>query len=94
MIKQYIPTQAEQNDLIKTTDACVDYVFDQGAKFIQRHHLPQEVAGSLPISVALTILNSLLDTTHKEHQESFKHMIMANIENMFLRAESQKSLLH
>ena len=94
MTTQYVPTQIEKKDLIKTTDACVSYVFDQGSQFIKRHHLPQEIGGSLPISVALTIVNSILDATHKEHQESFKNMLIAHIENMFLHAGDHQSQLH
>jgi hypothetical protein len=94
MDRQDTPTQGEQNDLMKTTDTCVSYVFDQGAQFIIRNHLPGNIAGSVPISVALTILNSILQATQTEHQESFKNMLIANIEHMFQNAGIHQSQLH
>ena len=95
MKKEYIPNEHTQEDLIKTTDECVDFVFEQGKSFISRNNIPQESLASIPMSVAFTIINSIIkQSDSKESLEYIKVIIMGNIEQMFRNAGLDQSKLH
>jgi hypothetical protein len=96
MIKAvYNPSKKVQKDLIKTTDACVAHVFEQGKEFIHRNNIPQDSLASIPMSVAFTIINSIIQqATDEESLTIIKGIIMGNIEQMFLNAKPSSVKIH
>ena len=97
MNKEYALTQDAKNDLMKTTDACVDFIFKKSQSFLERNNIPQDCSASIPVSVAFTILNSLVlqtASTSKESLESLQAMIRGNIEQIFKNVELDNKKVH
>jgi len=95
MNKGYIASKKVQKDLIKTTDTCVAHVFDEGKKFIHRNKIPEDSLASIPMSVAFTIINTLIQQApHEESLTMMRGIIMGNIEQMFLNVTPERPRIH
>jgi hypothetical protein len=95
MNKGYIASKKVQKDLIKTTDACVAHVFDEGKKFIHRNKIPEDSLASIPMSVAFTIINTLIQqASDQESLTIIRGIIMGNIDQMFLNMKPERPQIH
>lgn len=95
MTKAYIPSKKVQKDLIKTTDTCVAHVFDEGKKFIHRNKIPEDSLASIPMSVAFTIINTLIQQAQDEESLTIiRSVIMGNIDQMFLNMKPERPQIH
>ena len=95
MNKLYTPSKKVQKDLIKTTDRCVDHIIEEGKKFIDCHRISSEFLVSIPMSVAFTLINTMIQQARDEESLTMiRGIIMGNIEQMFLNVTPEKPHSH
>lgn len=95
MNKPYAPSKKVQKDLMKTTDKCVELILDEGKKFIDRHTISSEFLASIPMSVAFTLINTMIQQARDEESLTvIRAVIMGNIEQMFLNVTPEKPQIH